>query len=66
MSDKKKIVSFDIEFVNSGSDAGIVFDVTCPECHQVVRCGKYQWWKSECICGYIWTIDINAEGRIRD
>ena len=47
-----------IKFVSNGGEAGLVMEVTCPNCgYRVnVSVGGMGWWEQTCKCGYEWSI----------
>jgi hypothetical protein len=64
VSEKNEICTDDVEFVSDGSDAGLLFKVTCPECGDWVNCALYSgWWETRCQCGYEWSVKVEAVGK---
>ena len=61
-----KIYAKEIEFKNTGGDAGITYEVTCPKCHTSIRVAECGWWDTECRCGYHWKLEIIVVGKKRE
>jgi len=56
------IKTHDVDFVASGGDAGLTFEVMCPECGETIQVSEHGWGDQKCSCGYKWSIDIIASG----
>ena len=58
-----KIYAKEIEFKNTGGDAGMIYNIICPECKETIKVAEYSWWDTECECGYTWELEITGVGK---
>lgn len=60
-----RIKSHNFERTAPESDAGAIYEVTCPKCKDQITVGEYSsWWDQRCSCGYVWDIVTVAVGRM--
>lgn len=65
MTQDYEVSTTNVEPVCSGtySDAGMVYEVTCPTCGQKIAVGEYGWWDTTCACGIQWVrVEVTAIG----
>lgn len=57
------IETTDIRFVRDSGEAGTIHEVTCPDCSDTVAVAPSAWWRAECACGRVWSLEMYAVGR---
>ena len=56
------IHKMEIILVRDGRQVGDALEFRCPICKETLTWVPYAWWQSECDCGFMWHVDINAVG----
>lgn len=59
----ERTITADPDLARSGTDAGDVYELHCPECGDLVSLGTFhEWWDTTCQCGRQWSLTIVAHG----
>ena len=60
MNDENKIDKLE---VISPSTTEVQFEAICPKCGDRIFLATNQWWRSTCMCGIEWKLEISATGK---